>query len=331
MEHSTIESAARAENPLTKRDSEDLPRISRAQFWTVWGLAVVLFLFWTGPVWRHPWDIGLVNQAIFWSYLPIPMLVAACLLWSKRLTMRAFFLDTLELTLLKYSFTFALALVLWEAIPAPAMAQAAQPPPSGHHVADVEPAIVPTPIDPAMTGIIEGSVIDGAGLPVAGATVFVAAGLEAYVFAPPSEPVTLLNTGAGITPDLVVAQVGQTLLARSADGRLHTLVATKEGATLFNMPLLSSGEPSRARIREAAGLVTTRCNVHGRSDEHEGHLLVLDHPFFATSDAEGHIRLAGVPAGNLRVSAWREGQQSREAPVDIAPRGTSAIRLVMER
>jgi formylglycine-generating enzyme required for sulfatase activity len=52
-------------------------------------------------IWDHPWDIARLDRAIAWSYAPIPLLVGAGLLLTRRMSVRAFLLDTVELTLLE--------------------------------------------------------------------------------------------------------------------------------------------------------------------------------------------------------------------------------------
>ena len=294
--------------------------MSRAQFWGVLALALALFLFEAGPVWRHPWDMELLNQAIFWSYVLIPILVIGCLAWSKRLSLRVFFVDTLVLVLIKYTCTFAFALVLWEVTPFPTHAHTASLP-RGASALVAEPAPVATLIDPAKTGAVEGSVTDAAGRPLAGALVWIAGGLEAYVYAPPSTTVSIDNVDVGMSPSLAIVQANQQILARSANGKLHTMVAVKDERTLFNTPLLPSGEPSRVSFREAEGLVTVHCNVHPGAGEAEGKILVLGHPFFAKSDESGRFAFRGVPAGRVRLAAHLDGRYSPEQIVDIAPGG----------
>jgi hypothetical protein len=314
-------------------EGETLPRLSRTQFWACWATVVALFFFDTGPIWRHPWDMGAFNDAVLWSYVPIPLLVGGCLLGSRRLSLRAFFLDTLEITLLKYAVTFAAALVLWGVTPAPK----APPPVRAVHVeqpAAAAPAIVPTRIDPAQTGSLGGVVVDEQGRPAAGALVFVASGLSGYVFAPPREPVTIGEGEQGVTPSLAVAVAGQRVLSRSTDGRLHTAIGDQGGEALFNVPLLRSGDPTELPLRQALGLITLSCNAH--RGEAPGRLLVLSHPFFTRAGADGRFQLRGVPAGHLRLAALREGAGPDEAipagaPIDLAPGGTDEVQLTAGR
>ena len=302
--------------------------MSRAQFWGVLGLALTLFLFEAGPIWRHPWDMELLNRAIFWSYVLIPLLVIGCLAWSRHLSLRAFVVDTLVLVLVKYSCTFVFALVLWEVTPFPQHAHAALLPRSASTV-EAEPAPAPTPIDPTKTGAVEGSVADAAGRPLAGALVWIPGGLEAYVFAPPSTPVSIAHADVGMIPSLAVVQVNQQILARSTDGKLHTMVAVKDERTLFNTPLLPSGEASRISFREAKGLVTVHCNVHPGASEIEGKILVLGNPFFTRTDELGRFALRGVPAGHVQLAAYVDGRDGPEQGVEIAPGGDPKVTLTL--
>jgi hypothetical protein len=309
--------------------AEEPTRMSRAQFWSVLALALTLFLFEAGPVWRHPWDMDLLNRAIFWSYVLIPILVIGCLAWSKRLSLRVFVVDTLVLVLIKYTCTFAFALVLWEVTPFPPPVHVASLP-RGASALIAEPVPVSTPIDTAKTGVVEGSVTDAAGRPLAGAQVWIAGGLEAYVFAPPSTPVMIANVDVGMSPPLAIVQANQQILAHSANGKLHTMIAVKDGKTLFNTPLLPSGEPSRVSFREVEGLVSVHCNVHPGAGEAEGKILVLGHPFFARSDESGRFVFRGVPAGRVQVAAYIDGRYGPEQGVDIAPGGDVKMTIALD-
>ncbi|HEY4117208.1 MAG TPA: hypothetical protein VGM56_05110, partial [Byssovorax sp.] len=243
----------------------------------------------------------------------------------RRLSGRAFFLDTLDLTLLKYSVTFGLALVLWTVTDPPASAHAA---PIAHAAAAAAASDAPaatTPIDVAHAGDLHGVVTDARGAPVEGALVYLSGGVDALVFAPPRATVALENRGeaGGLTPSVAAAMVGEPVTARSADGRLHTLVAAAEGGTVFNVPLLPSGAPRPVDVREAHGLMELRCTVH--ADEPHATLAVLSHPFFMLTAADGRYRFDGVPEGDVRVAVTRGRSCGRascapHAEIEVAAR-----------
>lgn len=286
----------------TSDEPEAAERLPPLLYWGVFGVALAVFLFGEGPIWTHPWSIESFDLAVYWSYVPIPLLILAGLAWSRRLGLRSFLLNTLELTLLKYSVTFTIALFLWETQAAPGLDRSIT-----HHPAApaATEAIAATPIPPGTTGSIEGRVRGADGGPAAGALVYVESGLEAYVFAPPPEPLRLENHGGGVEPRLAAAQAGQTILARATDGRLHSVVASRDDEAVFHVPMLSSGAWSTVIVREPHGIAALACTVHqGSAAEAPSQLAVFSHPFFAITAADGRFRFAGVPAGRLGVAVW---------------------------
>ncbi|MEQ9318983.1 MAG: hypothetical protein RIF41_07465, partial [Polyangiaceae bacterium] len=92
-------------------------RLVSWQRWGMLGVLVVVFLFGgERPVWHDPFDIDL---AIWLSYAPIPVLVAAGLAWSRRLSMGTWLLNTLEIVILKFSITYVIAITAWATFPRP--------------------------------------------------------------------------------------------------------------------------------------------------------------------------------------------------------------------
>jgi hypothetical protein len=309
--------------PTAPRTEEDpAPRLTRFQFWSIFAIGVAIFLFSTGPVWRHPWQIGTLNLAILYSYVPLPFLVAGGLAYKKRLGIKALFLDTLEILLLKYSVTFGVALVLWAFVPAPPPEPPAARAP--RTPVPAEPAPPTTPIAPDQTGIVGGVVVGHGGAPLAGALVFVASGLERYVFAAPAAPLVLENDGSGVRPRVAAAVFRQPIQARSGDGHLHTLLAVKDAETVLNVPLLSSGERAPAVFSEAHGVMELRCRVHPR--EEPALLGIFTHPFFAVTGPDGRFSWAGVPAAPLRIVA-RTAHEEGSRDVVLVAGGHADLRI----
>jgi plastocyanin len=308
-------------------DPGRLLHVSRVQFGASLAASITIFLFAVGPMWRHAGDIGRLDGAILWSYCAIPPLIAGCLIASRRWSLRGFLLDTLALTLVKYVATSLVAIALWATVAPPQRAAASSTPRPA--APQAEQALPATAIDPARTGAVRVTVVDAEGSPVAGALAYVASGLEGYVFAPPGAPVELAHGPDGVTPALAVAEVGQRLEGRSADGRMHTLVASADGAALFNVPLLASGTASVTHLREAHGMTTVRCNVHPW--EPASRLLTLTHPFSGRGDAGGQVTLSGVPAGRVRLGAADGPRDAGEAKVEIVAGATAEARLTLRR
>lgn len=321
--------------PAAQAPDEGPRGLPRPTFFFILALVVTLFLLVRGPVWRHPWDAAALDSAIFWSYLPIPFLVAGGLLLARRFSWRFLFLESMVIVLVKYAITFSMALVFWAVNGVPPPPPKAPPPVKTASVTPPPPP--PTKIAPEQTGSVRGVVKDAAGRPVPGAFVYVAAGLEAFVFAPPETPVRVENDGKSVhassdadadgklPPGLVVARAGQPIQGRSLDARLHTLVASGDGAgTTFNIPMMSSGVWSNVVVREPAKVSRLKCTVHP-DGEAPGYLVVLDHPFYAKAADDGTFRIEGVPAAKITLAAWHATSGSGTADVTIAARADATV------
>jgi hypothetical protein len=317
--------------PPAAQAPDDGPRgLPRPTFFFILALVVTLFLLVRGPVWRHPWDAAALDAAIFWSYLPIPFLVTGGLLLARRFSWRFLFLESMVIVLVKYAITFSMALVFWAVNGLPPPPPKAPPPAKTAVVTPPPPP--PTKIAPEQTGVARGVVKDASGKPVAGAFVYVASGLEAFVFAPPDTPVRVENDGKSVRASsdadaalklpagLVVARAGQTIQGRSLDAHLHTLVASGDGAgTTFNIPMMSSGVWSSVVVREPAKVSRLKCTVHPEG-EAPGYLVVLDHPFYAATAADGAFRIEGIPAAKIALAAWHPTSGAATTDVTITAR-----------
>lgn len=301
-------------------EAPQVPGLTRTQFAITLAVCLSIFLLAGGPIWQQPWKMDQVDLAMLWSYAPLPLLVLGFLAWSRRLRVASFLLETLRLVLVKYSITFALALVLWTMTDQPAHAA---PTPLRSGRAGSSAALPPYQ---GPTGTLRGRVLDATatGTAVSGALVFVDTDLAGE---PNAAPLQLTNEGRGLSPRLAVAQTGQAIALRSGDGRLHTAAAETEGSPLFNVPAIRSGSWSRTSIDEPHDAVTVRCTVHP-GEEAPAHLTVLRHGWHALTAADGTFAIEGVPRGERRVVARRlDGDAMVEIAATVEVTATGDVEL----
>ena len=129
----------------------------------------------------------------------------------------------------------------------------------------------------------------------------------------PATPAVLAQKGCLYTPLVGGIQVDQTLEIKNEDDNLHNVRALARNNRPFNI-----GQPS-VGIREKSFKVPEealkfKCDVHPWM---ESYLFVLDHPFFAVTDAAGNFSIDGLPAGTYTLVAWhvKAGEQKREVTV----------------
>ncbi len=298
--------------------------LTRGQQAIVLLVAVTAFLFLEGPAWWEPYDYPRLWKQILGSYLPVPLLVAA-MLWARhRLRLATFALETLLLVLVKFVITATIMVIAWTLTPPPR-----EPLPSL-----VRPLASPrglpaqwtppeaTRLDEATLARVEGVVTDGAGLPVEGALVRIVDDFEGVVFAPRTDALVITDEGTGPLPQVSAVQVGQPLILRSTDGRLHALRAQRaDGRIAFNQPMLAAG--STHVVPRAWGELRLACGAHG-DRESTATLHVLSHPFFATTGRDGAFAFERVPSGR-RVVAIQVGEAVNLVPVVLVAGGTAKL------
>ncbi len=285
--------------------SVTFPALSVSERLLILTIAVTQFLVGHGRIWqqkRFDWD-----RSILWSYASVPVLVGLALLMRRRLRPLPWFLHSLELVGAKFAITATVLIALLLASGEGVKDLPRRILPSGPAVATAgkaPPPRVATVIDPATTGTLEGQVVGPDGAPVADALVYLSGGLDRWVFAAPENPVELRNDGKGFSPEVVVAQQGQPVVARSTDRVLHTVLVIQRGKPWgANVPLPGTGAEATLPLRDLRGLVALRCAVHGGS-ESEGHLILLTHPFHVRAGKDGRFALNGVPATAVQLNAF---------------------------
>src|SRR6478736_205206 len=123
-------------------------------------------------------------------------------------------------------------------------------------------------------------------------------------------------------PPLLPVQIGTTVEFPNLDDTYHNIFSYSP-AKRFDLGRYRPEErPIPSQVFDKAGLVTLRCDIH----EHmRGAILVLDTPYFAMTDTEGHFRLTGLPAGHFTLKAWVSSKQTLEQAVDLKNGGTTRV------
>jgi plastocyanin len=152
--------------------------------------------------------------------------------------------------------------------------------------------------------------------------VYVKDGLGNYVFDVPKEPAKIDQKACRYIPHVFGVRVGQPIEITNSDPTLHNIHAMAKASREFNNAQPLQGMKTLHTFTAPEVMVLFKCDVHGWMSAYVG---VLDHPFFAVTDASGTFSLKGVPAGTYTIEAWHEKLGTVSQSVTIAARETKDI------
>jgi plastocyanin len=149
--------------------------------------------------------------------------------------------------------------------------------------------------------------------------------LEGAFPKPAAPPVAqMLQKDLLFVPALLPVQVGTRVEFPNLDNTYHNIFSYSP-AKRFDLGRYRSDEkPIPSQVFDTPGMVTLRCDIH----EHmRGLILVLETPFFVTTDTEGRFRLQGLPAGHYKLKAWLSSKTTLERPVELTSDSTLQVNL----
>lgn len=128
--------------------------------------------------------------------------------------------------------------------------------------------------------------------------------------------------GCTFVPHVSVVPVGGQISIHNSDNVLHNVHAFLGSDTLFNLALPIPGMQIPQTMKKP-GVVSVKCDA--------GHtwmaatIHVVEHPYYAVTDAAGKFELKDVPAGTYTLVAWHESLGTQEQKVTVAAGKPAAV------
>lgn len=116
------------------------------------------------------------------------------------------------------------------------------------------------------------------------------------------KPRALAQRDKSFVPKMITVTKGSVVDFPNEDKFFHNVFSLSDGNT-FDLGLYRAGE-SKSITFDKTGVVDVYCNIHPNM---WAQILVLDNPFFTTTNKDGTFELTKVPAGSYSVAAWVSG------------------------
>jgi len=182
---------------------------------------------------------------------------------------------------------------------------------------------------PAVAGTVNVGIVDDQGHALERVVVYLLPSgsiAPASVAPPPVTTAAMDQQANAFVPHILVVQKGTSVGFPNHDTVSHHVYSFSPAKT-FELGLYKGNTPAPV-VFEQAGLIVLGCNIH---DGMLGYILVVDTPYFATTDARGSVTLDGLPAGEYTVNVWtpraRPNQLPAAVPVDVAATPATELKL----
>ena len=131
----------------------------------------------------------------------------------------------------------------------------------------------------------------------------------------PAEPVTMDQRKMQFIPHVLPVVAGTTVKFLNSDPTPHNVFSPDgEKYNLGTWPQGQAKDYVFSKCTKFPCVYTQLCRVH---PEMEAFVVVLQNPYFAVSDRDGHFEIKGVPPGPYKVGVWHPKLKGQPQAVTV--------------
>jgi plastocyanin len=126
-------------------------------------------------------------------------------------------------------------------------------------------------------------------------------------------------------PHVLAITVGTIVDFPNNDSTYHNVFSLSK-AKRFDLGRYPQGRSKSVRF-DRPGIVRVFCDIHSHMSSF---IIVFNHRYFATTDAEGRYRIDAIPPGTYSVVAWHDGANRDTRTVTIPESGSVELDFVLQ-
>lgn len=123
--------------------------------------------------------------------------------------------------------------------------------------------------------------------------------------------------GAMFVPHVLPVMEGTSVEWPNNDDIFHNVFSMSD-AKQFDLGLYKGDPPGKSITFDKPGRVDVFCSIHERM---HCIVLVLQNPYFASTDERGNYTISNVPAGTYKLKAWHERLPADEREITVPADG----------
>jgi plastocyanin len=131
--------------------------------------------------------------------------------------------------------------------------------------------------------------------------------------------------GAVFTPHILPVLAGTTVEWPNHDDIFHNVFSDSD-AKKFDLDLYKGNPPNKCVVFDKPGKVDVYCSIHANM---HCVVLVMENPYFAMTDADGHYTITNVPPGTYKLKAWHERLPADEREITVPASGATNADFVL--
>jgi len=145
-------------------------------------------------------------------------------------------------------------------------------------------------------------------------------------FPAPPDPAVMQQINKEFIPHVLPILKGGSVSFSNSDGILHNVHLYQGRRSLFNVATPAGAKPITKTLREP-GEMAVLCDVH---PEMSAYIIVLETPYAAVTDADGHYEIADVPPESYTLKTWHEKLKPISQSVSLQGEQTVTVNLELK-